>query len=403
MKKLGLDLTGRVLELDGIRGVAIGMILVHHYFLQPIEAPMKSTLAYLQASGRLLWSGVDLFFVLSGFLIGGILLDARSSSNYFHIFYARRFLRIVPIYFAFMVIVLGVFALGRIGVTADFQWMFRDHLPWLPYFVFLQNIWMAMSTTFGAAGLTVTWSLAVEEQFYLTLPPLVRLLSPQRLALLLVAGIVLAPTSRVLLHALAPSHYLSWYTLMPCRADALLLGVVGAILLRDSVWKERLVRNRRVLFFGTAALALGVAILALWFSDPFGRAMVIGGYTWLALFYLCIILCALLYRETWFGRCLRWGWLRWLGSIAYGVYLFHDFIRNAFLGFLFSGSPGHWSPLQFLVSLAALIATLLICMISWVYFEKPLIQIGHRARYENASDSSACQIVSLATGGVRSS
>jgi peptidoglycan/LPS O-acetylase OafA/YrhL len=80
-----MELKGRIPELDGIRGIAIAMVVIHHYFLDPIQAPPATLLSYLQVAGRLAWSGVDLFFVLSGFLIGGILLDARHASNYFRV------------------------------------------------------------------------------------------------------------------------------------------------------------------------------------------------------------------------------------------------------------------------------------------------------------------------------
>ena len=105
---------------------------------------------------------MDLFFVLSGFLIGGILLDTRDSPNYFRTFYARRFFRIVPLYVAVLCIALAANH-GKID----------EQIPTVTYFLFLQNFWMALHGTFGYL-LSPTWSLAVEEQFYLTLPGIVR-------------------------------------------------------------------------------------------------------------------------------------------------------------------------------------------------------------------------------------
>jgi hypothetical protein len=96
--------TSRIPELDGLRGIAIGMVIVWHYFSTVVQASLGSSLSYLVAATRLTWSGVDLFFVLSGFLIGGILLDAREATNYFRVFYRRRFFRIVPIYAAVLLI-----------------------------------------------------------------------------------------------------------------------------------------------------------------------------------------------------------------------------------------------------------------------------------------------------------
>ncbi len=377
-----LNLSGRIPELDGIRGIAIGMVLIHHYFLQPIETPMKSTLAYIQAAGRLAWSGVDLFFVLSGFLIGGILLDAQDSSNYFRVFYIRRFFRIVPIYFVFLTAAILLYLPGVWGITARFLWIYDYRLPWLPHFLFLQNFWMAAWTTLGALGVTITWSLAVEEQFYLTLPTLVRFFSRHQLTITLAIGIILAPISRIFLHTFAPSHQLSWYTLMPCRADALLLGVLAALLLRSDVWRPRLQRNRRVLIFLLVPLVTGCGVLTVTAPDPYGFSMLTIGYSWLAVTYVCFLVCGLLYRESWLGAALRWRWLGWLGSIAYGLYLFHEIIRHFLRGLIYGGRPPHWAPREVLVSLAALVLLFLICRLSWAFFEKPLIQRGHRLSYK---------------------
>jgi peptidoglycan/LPS O-acetylase OafA/YrhL len=377
-----VDLKGRIPELDGIRGTAIAMVLAHHYFLLPIQASPGTLPAYIQAAGRLAWSGVDLFFVLSGFLIGGILLDARESSNYFRVFYTRRFFRIVPIYLACLMgaLILGAFV--NSGTAPRLAWMYEARLPWISYFLFLQNFWMAKATTYGVFGLGVTWSLAVEEQFYLTLPLLIRKLNEKRLLYATLAGIALAPALRIVLHALWPEHYISWVVMMPCRADALLLGVLGAILLRDPAWTKRIEKNRTALSFALLVLALGFIVLTKFLPNPYMFGMLSFGLSWLALFYLCILVHALSFRETWLSRCLRWRWLGWLGSIAYGTYLLHEFVRSFFFGFLWSHLPIGMSAETFLVSVLALVVTLGICRASWQYFEKPLIQIGHQVRYE---------------------
>jgi peptidoglycan/LPS O-acetylase OafA/YrhL len=96
------DLAGGIPELDGLRGIAIAMVVILHYLLVTWQVRPGTPVAYALASGRLAWTGVDLFFVLSGFLIGGILADARESTNYFSVFYARRFFWIFPIYAALL-------------------------------------------------------------------------------------------------------------------------------------------------------------------------------------------------------------------------------------------------------------------------------------------------------------
>src|SRR5579859_7095041 len=129
------DLSRRVPQLDGLRGVAIAMVVAFHFagFAVIIGAPRLVKLLLVPTS--LCWSGVDLFFVLSGFLIGGILLDARRSSNYFRVFYVRRICRILPLYLAFLGV---VFLISRYGQQALWS------APWWTCLTFCQNLWMAV-------------------------------------------------------------------------------------------------------------------------------------------------------------------------------------------------------------------------------------------------------------------
>ena len=391
-----LELRGRIPELDGIRGIAIGMVLIYHYFLRLPVTP--GTLpAYIRATGHLAWSGVDLFFVLSGFLIGGILLDARDSSNYFQVFYTRRFLRIVPIYVVVLALAFGMSRLVRWGAAPPLTFMSDQQLPWLTYLVFVQNFWMAATNTFGGWGLGQTWSLAVEEQFYLTLPAVMRFINPRALVTILAAGVVGAPALRMLAHAIWPTHIYSSVVMMPCRADALLLGALGAIALRNPGWRAGLEKNRLALLGTLGVLAGGFVVLSVRYGDAESFGMLSVGFTWLALFYLCILLYALLNRESWLSGLLRWRWLGWLGTIAYGVYLLHEPVRYVLFGLILSGPHPEASVLrQFLVTVLALLVTLVVCRASWEYFEKPLVQLGHRVRYERGKEPRAKPVVGAA-------
>ena len=374
MRKPGLDLSARIPELDGIRGVAIAMILITHCF--DIVSRPGSPLAYALVPLRLNWTGVDLFFVLSGFLIGGILLDARESSNYFRLFYTRRFFRIVPIYSVLLLSVALAMHLSHAGIIGKEE-IFYGPLPWLYFPFFLQNIGFSMHNAFGIFPLGVTWSLAVEEQFYLTLPLAIRFLSRRALVRFILFAIVCAPLLRTFFFHRFPGDPYTWYTLTPCRADSLLLGVLGAIALREPRWRAWLL-GKHLLLSAIAILLLGAAYLGWRAPSPRDTLMATAGFTWLALTYLSILLYALLYRESWLSHCLRWSWLRGLGAISYGAYLFHEF----FLGMTYGRTPWVRSWHDVGLSVFALVLTISFCRLSWVYFEKPLVKIGHRASYE---------------------
>jgi len=188
------DRPRRIPELDGLRGMAIGLVVLYHYVKNAVVGTgfwYSLGLAPL----RLAWSGVDLFFVLSGFLIGGILLEAKNTDGYFRAFYGRRFFRIFPLYYIWLI----PFGIGLATAPPFLQGMFNLHLPLWSYLLFLQNFLMVAQGTFGAQWLFVTWSLAVEEQFYLILPLLIRKLELKQLQCVALLAIVGAPLVRTAL------------------------------------------------------------------------------------------------------------------------------------------------------------------------------------------------------------
>jgi peptidoglycan/LPS O-acetylase OafA/YrhL len=370
----------RIPELDGLRGVAIGLVLFYHCFFLIAEVRPGSALSYLFSVGRLGWSGVDLFFVLSGFLIGGILLDARGASNFYPVFYTRRFFRIVPAYSILLLayIVLSNLAAGQAGLRliADCP------LPVAPYFLFLQNFWMGAHNTLGGTTLGVTWSLAIEEQFYLTLPLLIRFTPSRRLVSVLLAGVGLAEVLRVVLYWSQPANWAYYRVLMPCRADALLLGVLGAYAMKELNWRHWLENRRRYLWIPLSIFAVGMGIMVRVLPKTGDVLLAAGGYTLIALFFLSLLMYSLLVRESWLSRCLRWNCLRALGTIAYGTYLFHFLIFNAFFAIFRASAPRIVTSRDLLIACAALGATFAVCALSWRYFEKPLLRKGHSENYQ---------------------
>jgi len=373
--------SGRIPELDGIRGTAIAMVLVWHYlrFGAGFYPAPGSFLARLLVLQRLTWTGVDLFFVLSGFLIGGILLDARKSDNYFKVFYTRRFFRIVPIYATILLVLPILLRVAERVYSSDYSFLNTGSGPWYCYWTFTQNFWMASANTLGSNLLAITWSLAIEEQFYLVLPLLIRFLSERLLLIFVIAGIVLAPALRMAILAASPHSRIAPFVLLPCRADALLLGVLAAILLRKEQYRDGLRKSGRYFGVALAVLVCGVAVLALRFPD--GPVMQGVGYSWMAFFYATILVFVLTHRDSLLGGFCRNSVLRRLGTLAYCTYLIHQAIQ----GFVFAAvlrRPAQINDIYgvFCV-LGSLLLTLLIASVSWRYFESRLIGLGHRTNY----------------------
>jgi peptidoglycan/LPS O-acetylase OafA/YrhL len=366
----------RIPELDGIRGIAIGMILFAH--LTQVVTQPGSPLAYAFIPFRLAWTGVDLFFVLSGFLIGGILLDAKESSNYFRVFYTRRFFRIVPIYTVLLISAAICMRLSKAGYVGNYEELYVGKLPWVLFLLFLQNIGMSIRQVWGTYPLGVTWSLAVEEQFYLTLPLVIRLLNRRALLRFIFAVIVAVPLLRTWFYHHNHLNFFTWYTLMPCRADELLIGVLGAVAIREARWKAWLLANRKLFRSVAYVLLLGMGVLILRAPSYDSPLMISAGFTWMALFYLSCLLYGVLFPDSVLSHCLRWGWLRGLGIIAYGTYLFH----MLFISLIYGRIPWIHSWHDMGLSLIVLVVTLVFCQTSWLYFEKPLVKIGHRLQYK---------------------
>ena len=290
-------------HLDGLRAIAVlGVVLCHT--LDPERHPWSQHGAY----------GVQLFFVLSGFLITGILIDARRDAEQvaqpmggvLRSFYARRALRIFPVYYATLLV--GAL-IGVEGMRADLGWNLA----------YLSN-WHVMSDgQFGAV--THVWSLAVEEQFYL-LWPFVVLFAPRR-ALPWLIGFVIAAalTTRVILTVATDMWSGGIAILTPSVLDSLGLGALLAFVWRESRGADRIVDG-----LGVLAIVLGLVDVAVgrWGLPRSGIAAVTE--MWWSLAFVWLVHRVARERTGAFGRLLTLRPLAYLGTISYGVYLFHLFV-----------------------------------------------------------------------------
>ena len=373
----------RIPELDGLRGLAILLVLIWHYGVGANSEGNHRWVYYLEDVCSLFWSGVDLFFVLSGFLIGGILLDARDSPNYFKAFYARRVFRIIPIYTVVVVTFYLCIAAGLPGRFSNSVWLLGPTAPWYSYATFTQNIRYATGSADTANWFRPTWSLAIEEQFYLILPAVVWLVSRKRLPYVLGGAILSAPLLRIFLNVAYSHGKDASFNLMPCRADALLLGVAAALLVRSpELWESLKSQRRRLVSVWIVLFAALPLFILLKATNPVGSLwMSTVGFSWFALFYLGLLLLALLYSDDWLGGVLRNAWLKALGTISYGVYLLHMPVLG--LTFLIFQNKRAWAetPAERWLIPLALALTIALASLSWTMFEKPLLKIGHAVKY----------------------
>jgi peptidoglycan/LPS O-acetylase OafA/YrhL len=365
----------RIPQLDGLRGLAVLMVVVYHYGLSVSLPP--GFFSRLQGWLLLGAYGVDLFFVLSGFLIGGILLDCKASPRYFRTFYLRRFHRIFPLYYLwlglYMILALTVFQYLPQSIRAGWSgWR-----PAVVYGFFAQNLVSKNLQGVSAAWLGPLWSLAVEEQFYLLIPLAVRFLSRRRLVQLLLAALAISPLLR--LAFLIRTHG-AQYTATPLRADALAMGVLLALALRQPGWPDRIRQNLHWLYAAIAALAVAVLYLAPRALAPAGRWDTPWCFSCMGLLFTAGILLALTRPHGWWSRLCRQTTLRNLGGISYCVYVIHlavITISQAVVHFLYGSKPV-WDLAGVLI---AWTITLLLAKISGRYFEGPLLRRGHAYKF----------------------
>jgi peptidoglycan/LPS O-acetylase OafA/YrhL len=335
----------RILELDGLRAFAILAVFLYHVWGLPLS-----------------WMGVDVFFVLSGFLITGILLERKLKPGYFSQFYGRRARRILVPYYLLLVVS---------SVLFDTTWMKQ----WYWYFFFASNVPSAFHTV-THQSLDVLWSLAVEEQFYLIWPIAILFLSDTALVWTAMMLIGLAP----LLRGFATSFVSSSapiYNLMPFRMDLLAAGALVAILFRRSPAKIR-----ELPFLGPTLVgcATGALVSLSHFASFRTSANVRFNNVVLFGFTLSIAVGLLLWAlqgKGFFPAILRLQALRFVGRISYSMYLFHV---------CFIVLAERWFSSRWAVFALALGATLVYSTVSWFVIEERLL---HRTSRKSADQQLA--------------
>lgn len=369
----------RIRVLDGLRGIAVIAVVYYHYFVVPVGGVVpKSLLAYIQKVGALAWSGVDLFFVLSGFLIVGILVDNKGADNYFRTFYLRRAFRILPLYVALLGLWL-LFVHGGLLTLFHPDLVTRIHerpKSLIPYFTFTQNIVMGVDGDFGLSALSPTWSLAVEEQFYLIMPLVVFLVPRSCLAGILGLVFLAGPVIR----CFVPEHFA--HLNLPTHADGLVVGALIALAVRHKQVYPWLREHR-----GYCSTALGLALLGVFALIRRYETMGTFQLAWIAWSYGMVTLWLLLHPETAFAGLMRNGVLVFFGKISYCFYLLHGPIQTLVYGKLTGGFAEVNTPRGLWCALLALGLSILVSTVSYHTFERFFMNLGSRYRYRFAEVS----------------
>ncbi len=384
--------------LDGLRGIAILLVLVCHIVWMPIALKgFPGRVIDLAGAG---WVGVELFFVLSGFLITGILVDSKTAENYLSSFYLRRALRILPLYYGTVFVAFILLPLlGRSGVPylprhlnpdQIWYWFYAGNWAWL---------WHHSYRYFG-----LYWSLAVEEQFYFVWPWVVLMTSRHTLGKVCFLLLISAPILRAYLFIRGtPAEFI--YPTTWSYVDTLALGALAALIVRDERWIQFFLPYVKSVFW----LGLLGFILIGFINrnfDAFGATFIFGVLP-ISISFLALLLWALATTSSssLIQNVLNMEWLRTYGKYSYAIYIFHGMLIPFYYNDVmvplvgkFYGSPLHARfhrhrafGLAFIGTLFAL-NLLVDCLImlgvgklSWWAFEGPINRLKDRfkVRWKN--------------------
>jgi peptidoglycan/LPS O-acetylase OafA/YrhL len=334
----------KIPQLDAVRGLTILLVMMHNISLKyPVLHSQQ-----LFANG---WMGVDLFFVLSGFLITGILVDTKGSEGYLGNFYVRRCLRIWPLYYSLL---FFMFVVVRFVNPSEFHAVVQQSSPWWAYPLFLQNFLIPIPTN-AAGPLGVTWSLAIEEQFYLVWPLLVRFCSFTQLRRVAIAEICISPVLRYYLSL----HHVDLYSNVFCRLDGLMAGALLALLVRsDNFVPSKLLK--------LAWISLAIAALLAFVTEAFNARWIVFSLT--ALASASFVYVSLFSKWKWFQVLMNNRFLVYTGTISYGLYLLHKIPFGMVQALHLDRHPFVPVPFIFVASYA-------IAALSWNLLEKPFLSL----------------------------
>jgi peptidoglycan/LPS O-acetylase OafA/YrhL len=376
--------------LDGLRGIAILLVLAYHFM--GYNTKRGWVLQSFFAFNRSGWIGVDLFFVLSGFLITRILLDVLGSRHYFRDFYVRRTLRIFPLYYLTLLVIFTA-AHFVPALQSDATEAVAHQQAWL--WLYGTNIFDAWHNHLTFAGgwieLNHLWSLAVEEQFYLFWAPVIFLCGIRKLPLMCLMMIVGALVLRIALWLGGQSDLMA-YMLTPCRMDTLALGALLATLHRIRPLSDLTRPAVLIASIGTALLiGWGIKRNGLNHSDPVIWTV---GFTVIALVCVSVLHLVVVAGDgSRVSKLLRTPVLASIGKYSYAIYLFHWSLAPGMFAHLL---PEAWMfshmryvPALLLRFVLVTAMTYALAVVSWNLFEKHFLKLKRFFDYDEPARAGA--------------
>jgi len=389
-RQSGTALSGHLPALDGVRGFAILAVLLFH-FVAPVDPKSRVDvgIAWLFSYGAL---GVDLFFLLSGFLITGILWDSRTDPSYFRNFYMRRVLRIFPLYYGVLVIVFLVVPAIPTFRGSEIAGL-RSHQAWA--WLYCVNIYLAIHNGWVLSYIEHFWSLAIEEQFYLVWPLVVWLMGGKRRVFLAVSlAVAVASFCARIIASLHGASEVVTTVLTPFELDCLAIGGFFAVYMRQPGGEAA---TRRMIVPLTLA---GLGLLAVQFGvrhfSAYGYAVESlrrGAFHLLLAALLLQALCAP--SPSVWSRFFRSGAMVTLGKYSYGLYVYHHFFSYYFsehrTELVLASMIGSRTSALVIQTVGGMAASMLIAWLSYEYFEKFFLRLkrfwpsSHGAKTEEAA------------------
>ena len=365
------NVSGYMPALDGIRGLAILLVLIYHFVGTTI--PMTTLERAITKVANYGSYGVELFFVLSGFLITGILYDAREKPHFFRNFYMRRVLRIFPLYYGVLFLVFVIVPLLPLfqGNTLDYL-LERQAWAWF----YAVNLYIAKQGEWAFSYLQHFWSLAVEEHFYLFWPYVVFLLTRQPRTLVIVCFAVAfgAMLARVI-GAIGGVNIWSLYVLTPFRLDGLALGAFLAVMMRQPGGLDRIVRALPWVFGFCAAFLVFTFFWTLAISRQGIEPLLQARAALILILLACLLVWALIAPErSLTSHFFQNRTMMFLGTYSYGIYVYHHFISYYFSAqkteLALMDIVGSHEVAVLLQATFGIGLSLLVAYLSYEYFEK---------------------------------